>query len=151
MSHQSNFRSGSQSQLQATVEDLKQAIFDDRNRSGAFAPVRQRLTLPAEPGTRSGQPLPPNKTLCELGFAEDVVVIHKDLGTQVRCTISIISFHILFLPPRWGVTLVLALYPPQHHQTCGILSTCAYYESISSQLCCGINHFFIYFGFLPHL
>jgi hypothetical protein len=31
--------------------------------------------------------------------------------------------NILLPPPRWGVILVLALYLPQHHQTCWILST----------------------------
>jgi hypothetical protein len=60
-------------------------------------------------------------------------------------------FHILLLPPRWGVTLVLALYPPQHPQTSWILSTYTYLESIPLQLCGGINHSFIYFGFLPLL
>jgi hypothetical protein len=59
-------------------------------------------------------------------------------------------FHILFLPPRWCITLVRALHPPQHHHTCWILSTCTYLESIPLNLCGGINHLFIHLGFLPH-
>jgi hypothetical protein len=60
-------------------------------------------------------------------------------------------FHIRLLPPTWVVTLVVALYPPKHHQICWVLSTYTFLESISSQLFGGINHSFIYYGFLPHL
>jgi hypothetical protein len=62
-----------------------------------------------------------------------------------------LMFHILLLPPRWGVILVVALCPPQHRQTNWILSTYTYLESISSQLSCEINHSFIYYGVLSHL
>jgi hypothetical protein len=37
--------------------------------------------------------------------------------------------NILLPPPRWGVILVLALYLPQHHQTCWILSTYRYLKA----------------------
>jgi hypothetical protein len=64
----------------------------------------------------------------------------------------IIMFHIIILlPPRSGVFLNLALYPPQHHKTCWILSTYTYLESIPLQLCGGIDQSFIHFGFLSHL
>jgi hypothetical protein len=59
-------------------------------------------------------------------------------------------FHILLLSLTWAVILVAAIYPPQHHQTCWILSTCIFFEKISSQLSDGINHSLTYYGFLPH-
>jgi hypothetical protein len=73
------------------------------------------------------------------------------LATYLACSLQCLMFHILLLPPSWGVILVLALYPPQNHQTCWILSTYTCLESIPLQLCGGINHSFIHFGFLPHL
>jgi hypothetical protein len=45
----------------------------------------------------------------------------------------------------------LLLGPPQHPQTCWILSTYMVLESISSQLSDGINHSFINYGSLHHL
>jgi hypothetical protein len=64
---------------------------------------------------------------------------------------SSMMFHIRLLPSRWGAIPVLALYPPQHHQTCWILSTYTHLESISSQLCCCINHSFICFCYIPRV
>ena len=70
--------------MQATTEDLKKAIYDERDRKGKYAPVRQRLTLPALPGAKSGTPLAPQEPLKDAGLHEGSVVVLKDLGPQAR-------------------------------------------------------------------
>jgi hypothetical protein len=59
-------------------------------------------------------------------------------------TTPFVLFHILLLPPTWGVILDVAKYPPQHRPTCWILSTYTHLETMVSQLSGGINHSFIY-------
>ena len=64
---------------QASVEDLKTAI----SRANAkYYPSRQRLTLPAEPGQRSGNPLLDGNALSDYNLTDGSTVIFKDLGTQ---------------------------------------------------------------------
>jgi len=69
--------------VQTTVAQLMTEIWNARNRAGKFAPVRQRLTLPAAPGERSGKALAQDKTLAFYGLQDGSVVQHKDLGPQV--------------------------------------------------------------------
>jgi hypothetical protein len=67
-------------------------------------------------------------------------MIHYGHSRPILLLKNILEYYTL-LSSRWGVILVLALYPPhadQHHQTRWILSTYTYLESISSHLCCGI-------------
>lgn len=68
---------------QASVEDLKAAI---SKANPKYYPSRQRLTLPPEPGQRSGNPLLDGKTLTEYNLTNGSTVVFKDLGTQARRT-----------------------------------------------------------------
>ncbi|KAL3156940.1 hypothetical protein ABBQ38_001199 [Trebouxia sp. C0009 RCD-2024] len=68
---------------QASVEDLKAAI---SKANPKYYPSRQRLTLPPEPGQRSGNPLLDGKTLTEYNLTNGSTVVFKDLGTQVGWT-----------------------------------------------------------------
>lgn len=50
-------------------------------------PARQRLTLPAKEGQKSGEALKDNDTLAKYGLSNGSVVQYKDLGPQVGgCT-----------------------------------------------------------------
>lgn len=71
--------------VQATTDDLKQAIFDDKDRNGKYSPVRQRLTLPPEPGAKAGTALGAGQSLKSYGLETGAVVQYKDLGMQVFC------------------------------------------------------------------
>lgn len=64
---------------QASVEDLKTAI---SKANAKYYPSRQRLTLPPEPGQRSGNPLLDGKALTDYNLTAGSTVIFKDLGTQ---------------------------------------------------------------------
>lgn len=68
---------------QASVEDLKAAI---GKANPKYYPSRQRLTLPPEPGQRSGNPLLDGKKLTEYNLTNGSTVVFKDLGTQARRT-----------------------------------------------------------------
>jgi len=69
--------------MQATTDDLKQAIFDDKDRKGKYSPVRQRLTLPPAPGAKAGTALAAGQALESYGLENGAVVQYKDLGLQV--------------------------------------------------------------------
>lgn len=69
--------------MQATTEDLKQAIFDEKDRKGKYSPVRQRLTLPPAPGAKAGSALGDGQSLTSYGLQNGAVVQYKDLGMQV--------------------------------------------------------------------
>jgi very-long-chain enoyl-CoA reductase len=47
-------------------------------------PARQRLTLPAKEGQKSGDALKDSDTLSKYGLSNGSVVQYKDLGPQVR-------------------------------------------------------------------
>lgn len=49
-----------------------------------YYPARQRLTLPAKEGQKSGEVLKDSSRLSEYGLSNGSVVLFKDLGTQVR-------------------------------------------------------------------
>ena len=74
------------------MEDLKAAI---SKANPKYYPSRQRLTLPAEPGQRSGSPLLDGKALTDYKLTDRSTVIFKDLGTQASSLTahSIYSFH----------------------------------------------------------
>lgn len=63
-----------------TVTDLKKAYHKVAKK---YYPARQRLTLPAKEGQRSGDVLKDGAKLSELGLANGSVVQFKDLGTQI--------------------------------------------------------------------
>lgn len=65
--------------LQATVDDLKQAISQANSK---YYPSRQRLTLPPQTGQKSGSPLVDGKLLSEYSLSGGSKIIFKDLGTQ---------------------------------------------------------------------
>jgi len=65
--------------LQATVDDLKQAISQANPK---YYPSRQRLTLPPQTGQKSGSPLVDGKLLSEYSLSGGSKVVFKDLGTQ---------------------------------------------------------------------
>ena len=67
--------------LQASVDELKIAISKARTK---YYPSRQRLTLPAQPGQKSGSPLLDGKPLSEYSLSDGSTIVFKDLGTQVR-------------------------------------------------------------------
>lgn len=69
--------------MQATTEDLKQAIFDEKDRKGKYSTVRQRLTLPPAPGAKAGTALGAGQSLKSYGLENGAVVQYKDLGMQV--------------------------------------------------------------------
>lgn len=68
---------------QASVDDLKAAISKANSK---YYPSRQRLTLPPEPGQRSGNPLLDGKALSEYKLTDGSMVLFKDLGTQASKT-----------------------------------------------------------------
>ena len=70
--------------LQATVDDLKDAV---GRAISKYYPARQRLTLPPQPGQKSGSPLLDGKLLSEYGLSEGSTVVFKDLGTQASYAI----------------------------------------------------------------
>lgn len=49
-----------------------------------YYPARQRMTLPAKEGQKSGEVLKDSAKLSEYGLSSGSVVLFKDLGTQVR-------------------------------------------------------------------
>ena len=67
--------------VQATVDDLKKALHEKKRK---WHPCRQRLTLPAKAGQKSGEPLMLGIRLQEYGLKDGSVVVFKDLGPQVR-------------------------------------------------------------------
>ena len=69
--------------VQATTEELMDAIYDSKDRARRFSPVRQRLTLPPVGNAKSGVPLAKKQTLSEAGLKNGSVVHLKDLGQQV--------------------------------------------------------------------
>ena len=72
--------------MQATVEDLQNAVYDQMERKGRYHPTRQRLTLPPVGGARSGKALERGKALDFYGIYNQQVIVYKDLGLQVRNT-----------------------------------------------------------------
>lgn len=66
--------------MQASVDHLKTAITKSHPK---LYSSRQRLTLPPQPGQRSGAALADGKALQEYGLVDGSVVFFKDLGTQV--------------------------------------------------------------------
>jgi hypothetical protein len=74
--------------LQATVDDLMQALYDESDRKAKFKPAQQRLTLPPKEGAKSGEVLARGKSISDYNLSEGSVVLWKDLGPQVCCTIS---------------------------------------------------------------
>lgn len=73
--------------MQATVEDLQDAIYDDMDRKGRYHFTRQRLTLPPVlAGAKSGKALERGKSLDFYGISNHSVIHYKDLGLQVRST-----------------------------------------------------------------
>ncbi|KAJ7567570.1 hypothetical protein O6H91_02G153300 [Diphasiastrum complanatum] len=71
--------------LQATVDNLKQAIH--KKSSSKFYPLRQRLTLPLQPGQEKATVLESSKRLKDYSdknaSKDEFLVIFKDLGPQV--------------------------------------------------------------------
>jgi hypothetical protein len=67
--------------LQDTVTELKKKYHAVAKK---YYPERQRLTLPAKPGQKSGDVLKDDSTLSSYGLTNGSVVQFKDLGTQVR-------------------------------------------------------------------
>jgi hypothetical protein len=61
-------------ELKKKIHALKPALY----------PARQRLTLPAKPGAKSGELLKDSATIASAGLSDGSVVVFKDLGTQVR-------------------------------------------------------------------
>lgn len=70
------------------MEELKAAI---SKANAKYYPSRQRLTLPPEPGQRSGNPLLDGKALSDYNLTGGSTVIFKDLGTQASNRLSTIS------------------------------------------------------------
>lgn len=70
--------------IQATVDDLKDAIYDDMERKGRYHPSRQRLTLQPVGGAKSGKALEYGKTLEFYDITTHTTIQYKDLGLQVR-------------------------------------------------------------------
>ena len=64
--------------IQATVEDLQNAVYDQMERKGRYHPTRQRLTLPPVGGARSGKALERGKTLDFYGISDQQVIQYKD-------------------------------------------------------------------------
>jgi hypothetical protein len=62
------------------VTELKKQIYKAKS---TYYPARQRLTLPAPPGAKSGEVLKDGATLDGLGLKDGSIVLFKDLGTQV--------------------------------------------------------------------
>ena len=83
---------------QASVKDLKAAI---SQANAKYYPSRQRLTLPPEPGQRSGNPLLDGRVLSDYNLTQGSTVIFKDLGTQESSTIvySIYATYVSSYPP----------------------------------------------------
>lgn len=71
--------------LQASVDTLKATISKSHPK---LYSSRQRLTLPPQPGQRSGTALVDGKPLKEYGLSDGSTVFFKDLGTQV-CQIDL--------------------------------------------------------------
>ncbi len=89
--------------LQATVDDLKQAISQANPK---YYPSRQRLTLPPQTGQKSGSPLVDGKLLSEYSLSGDSKVVFKDLGTQASALIYVCRVGIVdrLLCKLWHVT-----------------------------------------------
>lgn len=66
--------------LQDTVTDLKKKF---HAKQAKYYPARQRLTLPAAEGQKSGEVLKDGAKLSDYGLTNGSVVQFKDLGTQV--------------------------------------------------------------------
>jgi hypothetical protein len=71
--------------LQDTVGQLKKK-YHSMNKK--YYPARQRLTLPAKEGQKSGEVLKDSSKLSEYGLSTGSVVLFKDLGTQVRMALN---------------------------------------------------------------
>jgi hypothetical protein len=80
-SHAGTFRAAWVACLQDTVAQLKKK-YHALNKK--YYPARQRLTLPAKEGQKSGEVLKDSSKLSEYGLVSGSVVQFKDLGTQVR-------------------------------------------------------------------
>jgi hypothetical protein len=80
-SHAGTFRVAWAACLQDTVAQLKKK-YHALNKK--YYPARQRLTLPAKEGQKSGEVLKDSSKLSDYGLANGSVVQFKDLGTQVR-------------------------------------------------------------------
>lgn len=65
---------------ESTVDDLK-ARFAELKRK--YYPTRQRFTLPAKAGQRSGQALEAGKRLKDYGLQDGSTIVFKDLGPQI--------------------------------------------------------------------
>lgn len=68
---------------QASVSDFKKKFHGLKK---AYYPSRQRFTLPAPEGARSGAALEDGKRLGDYALADGSVLIFKDLGPQVRAS-----------------------------------------------------------------
>jgi hypothetical protein len=79
-SHAGTFRAAWVACLQDTVGQLKKK-YHALNKK--YYPARQRLTLPAKEGQKSGEVLKDSSKLSDYGLANGSVVQFKDLGTQV--------------------------------------------------------------------
>lgn len=66
--------------LQDTVGELKKMY---HAKAPKYYPARQRLTLPAKEGQKSGDVLQDRDQLSKYGLSNGSVVLFKDLGTQV--------------------------------------------------------------------
>jgi hypothetical protein len=66
--------------LQDTVGELKKKY---HAKAPKYYPARQRLTLPAKEGQKSGDVLQDRDQLSKYGLSNGSVVLFKDLGTQV--------------------------------------------------------------------
>lgn len=66
--------------LQATVEDLQQAVYTKKK---TLYPSRQRFSLPAKAGEKRGLALVPGKKLSDYALGSNSVLQFKDLGPQV--------------------------------------------------------------------
>ncbi|GAB4814030.1 hypothetical protein N2152v2_001076 [Parachlorella kessleri] len=64
----------------ASVDDLKRRFAELKRQ---YYPTRQRFTLPAKQGQRSGQPLEAGKKLSDYGLEDGSVLVFKDLGPQI--------------------------------------------------------------------
>ncbi|CAD7701677.1 unnamed protein product [Ostreobium quekettii] len=64
----------------ATVDELKKALHAKKKK---WHPSRQRLTLPAKPGQKTGDALMLGVRLAEYGLEDGSTVVLKDLGPQI--------------------------------------------------------------------
>lgn len=67
------------------MDDLKNRFAELKRK---YYPSRQRFTLPAKEGQRSGQALEPGKKLADYGLADGSVLVFKDLGPQASMLLS---------------------------------------------------------------